>query len=150
MLAWNGLAVAGPFGPASIVFPLIGLPLLLATLYVLFGRFIYKARKRARTTYGVTDRRILRVLRGPRGDEVAAVFLSSIPLVGSTATADGVGTVSFGNNGPWTWLYANTGLDVLGWGSGSAPITFFDVHGAARVADLVARLRVELEPAAGR
>ena len=62
-LLWGGFAlfwnVAVWAGDGPIFFRLWGLPFLLVGVYMVVGRFWLDARRRARTSYGVTTERVL-------------------------------------------------------------------------------------------
>jgi hypothetical protein len=74
----------------------LGLPFVAIGLYFIFGRFIYKAYRKRRTVYAVTDRRVMEIFRGRQGDSVDAVYLRSIPNISTSAGSNGRGCVEFG------------------------------------------------------
>jgi hypothetical protein len=114
-----------------------GVPFVAFGLYMIAGRFFVKARRRRRTHYAVTDRRVLSVDR--RGTTRAA-FLSSIPTVNARLRGDGSGTVIFGNPS-WTQAaYADSGADFFGSDTGDW-VGFHDIHDARSVVDLINELR---------
>jgi AMP-binding enzyme len=118
----------------------------------IFGRFLYKARRKRRTIYPVTDKRVLAIVTlGPGVAAVDAAFLSPIPTVTPQVGADGTGNILFDiGSGNWGGQYGNTGMEFLGW-TYTGALCFFDVPDAASIADLVNRRRNQSEPtAAGR
>ncbi|WP_409484059.1 hypothetical protein [Arsenicicoccus dermatophilus] len=104
-----------------------GIPFVVIGLYGLVGRFAYKAWRKRRTRYLVTDQRAL--VEGPRGG------VRDLPLAGCPATIqrarDGRHTSVVLAAERSSWLrgdqavYDNTGLDVLG--SASSTFAFWDV-----------------------
>ena len=79
---WGGFAI---FWEATVLrsgaplfFALWGIPFVLVGLYLIFGRFFVDAKSRARTAYGVTDRRIV-VVAGLRSRSVRSLPLSAVP-----------------------------------------------------------------------
>jgi len=115
-----------------------GIPFVAIGLYVIAGRFFVKARKKRRTYYAVTDRRVLSV---ERGGSTRAAFLSLIPTLNASIRSDGSGSVTFGNS---SWLYgsyANSGLDFLARGYGPEAVGFYDIPDARSVVELVNDLR---------
>lgn len=94
-LVWIGIAGAWEYvslvnlqkadtaGPLKIIFPLFGAPLLLMGFYLLVGRLWMEARKRSRTTYGVTDRRAIVMIDGnpPRVSSCELRSVKEIRLV---------------------------------------------------------------------
>ncbi len=151
-IMWGGFAlfweagVLGLWGDENggtpFFFVLWGIPFVLVGLYMIFGRFIYKARRKRRTYYAVTDRRVLSLVRSRRGDKTQAAFIETIPSINKRIRRDGSGSVTFGTSPWWGDWYANTGLEFMawGWGSGSA-VSFQDIENAQDVAGLVNDLR---------
>jgi hypothetical protein len=90
----------------------------------------------------VTDRRVLAIVRGRRGESVDAANLRSIPSVSTVVGADGSGSVEFGPSSPAGRFYGNTGMELFARGQASgALVSFLDIADARGVADLVERLR---------
>ena len=150
-LLWGGFAIYWetsvltsdhPDGP-PLFFVLWGIPFVLVGLYLIFGRFLHKARKKRRVYYAVTDRRVIALERARRGDRVLAAFLDTIPTVNKRLRRDGSGSITFGSSPWWTEWDSNTGMEMMGGGRGhwSGPVTFFDIQDAATVAGLVNDLR---------
>lgn len=144
-----GLGVLGLWGNdsgeggAPFFFVLWGIPFVLVGLYMIFGRFIYKARTKKRTYYGVTDRRVLALVRSPRGDHIQAAFIETIPSINKRIREDGSGSVIFGTSPRWADWYANTGLEFMawGWGGSGTAVSFYDLSDARTVARLANDLR---------
>lgn len=129
-----------------IIFPLFGIPFVVAGLYFMFGRFFYKAWKKRRTYYAVTDKRILTLTLG-RSRNVQATFIRDIPTVNKFIGRNGTGTIIFGNTNGMASMYANTGMEAMG-GShvyGMIAPAFYDLNGANAVCELVNRLRNQSE-----
>jgi hypothetical protein len=96
-LLWGGFAV---FWNVSVwreddplFFRLWGLPFLVAGLYFIAGRFLHDAWLRARTHYGVTDRRVLIA----RGSALRSLDRATLPLLDMEERRDGSGTIWFGD-----------------------------------------------------
>ncbi|MHB8691911.1 MAG: hypothetical protein ACYDHH_11745 [Solirubrobacteraceae bacterium] len=141
---WEGVAlgaVSSTGHAAPAFFPLFGLPFVAIGLYGLVGRFFYRAHRKRRTVFALTDRRVLSLLRRPGGEALEAAFISTIPVLNTRVTHDGSGTLVFGS-APWLrGLYANSGLEFLTRQAGPTPISFYDVPDVARVAAVVEQLR---------
>jgi hypothetical protein len=143
-LMWGGFAI---FWEASVIasgapffFALWGIPFVAIGLYMIGGRFFFKAWLRRRTLYAVTDRRVLRLVRRRSGDNVDAVFLDAIPAVNRELRADGSGSVVFGSAS--LQVRANSVLPAFAVSKGEeGPLSFEDIPDAARVAELVTELR---------
>lgn len=142
-LLWGGFSLFWVVGAAASggFFAVFGLPFLALGLYFIFGRFIYKADRKRRTVYAVTNRRVLEIVDGRKGESVAAVYLRSIPNVSTSAVSNGEGSVEFGISSRMESHYANTGLEFFARGSVSSGVSFFDIEDPEGVADLVERLR---------
>jgi uncharacterized membrane protein len=144
-IMWGGFALfweAAAISSGSAFAVLWGVPFVLIGLYMIFGRFIYKSSRKRRTTYAVTDRRVMTIVRGRRGESVEATYLRSIPNISTSAVAGGRGSVDFGLSLPMAGWYGNSGMEFLGRGQmGSAGVSFLDIEDPRGVADLVERLR---------
>jgi hypothetical protein len=98
-LLWAGFAV---FWESSVIltgaplfFLVWGVPFVLAGAYIVIGRFIIDARRRARTAYGVTDQRAL-IVSGWFSREVRSLPLRTLSELSLSERRDGSGTIRFG------------------------------------------------------
>jgi hypothetical protein len=133
---WVSLAAAG-----AGLFALWGIPFVAVGLYLIVGRFFYKARLKRRTWFAVTNKRVLKLERKRRGDSIDALFLDAIPAVGRDVDAVGSGCVIFGSSNRWLADMANSGMPSFFASNVEVPLAFYDIHDAAHVAELVAQLR---------
>lgn len=79
---------------APLLFKLWGIPFVVVGLYIVFGRFLVDARRRAKTFYGVSDRRALIVFAG-RTRRVTSLQLANQQLQ-LEQSARGSGSILFG------------------------------------------------------
>lgn len=107
-------------------------------LYIGVVRFVVKARRKRRTLYAITDRRVLTLVRRRGGDHINNGYLRSLPAVNERLRRDGSGSVIFGNSSIRDGLYANSGIGSSWLGAG--PLAFYDIKDAAEVARLVREL----------
>jgi hypothetical protein len=126
---WGGFAVFWESqvirSDAPILFRLWGIPFVLVGCYIVFGRFIYKSRRKARTAYGLTKGRAL--------ISVGTASISDMPLA-STPTSISLSrngehvSIIFGQQGYSRGyaMNANTGMDVFNRSRGSS-FAFYDV-----------------------
>jgi len=95
-LLWCGFAVAWEalqvLTGGSLFFVLWGIPFVLAGLYLVVGRFFADARRRKKTYYAVTERRIL-IVPGPARRRVKSIDLKSVSESRLIARRDGRGTI---------------------------------------------------------
>jgi hypothetical protein len=143
-LFWGGGVIFWLVGATTAggAFGLFGVPFVLVGLYFIFGRFAYKAYRKRRTVYAVTDRRVLEIVRRQRGESVDAVYLRSLPSISTSVGADGKGSVRFGPTTPWFGaMYANTGMEFLSRGAATGGVAFYDIDDPRGVAELIERLR---------
>jgi hypothetical protein len=110
-----------------------GIPFVAIGLYMIAGRFFVKARRRRRTHYAVTDKRVLVI---DRAGSTRAAFLNSIPTIDTRLRSDGSGTVIFGNPSAMQAAYADSGADFFGSDPGDL-VGFFDIPDARSVVDLI-------------
>jgi hypothetical protein len=142
-IMWGGFSIFWETGvlasSAPFPFALFGVPFVGLGLYLIFGRFFVKARRKRQTVYGLTDHRALVAL--------GAGALSETPVehqpIDQRRSRDGRHvTVTFGrpangrSNGP---SYANTGVEFLD--NGNSPLGFYDVRDVVGLESAVQRVR---------
>ena len=113
---WEIMALSIPHkeaGPVSIVFPLFGIPFVLAGLYMIFGRFIYDAKKRAKTVYGLSDQRAI-IISGVFSRSIKSLNLKSLSDVSLTEKGDKSGTITFGQENVMMSFFAGNGFPGMG------------------------------------
>ena len=94
--------------PILIIFPLFGLPFVLTGLYITFGRFWFDARRRKRTSYGLTNHRIL-LLSGSRSKQLKSIELSQTNDITLSEHANGTGTITFDQQHPFAKMFTAFG-----------------------------------------
>jgi hypothetical protein len=151
-LLWESMAIfafcasRGMPSPAAIiptVFPLFGFPFCLIGLYFIFGRFYVKKLNKQKTTFVVTNKRVLSVFRkSTLNTSIKSLFIERLPAISKSINADGNGSITFGNEGITTKIYVNTGLDFLSsfYGPDNS-ITFYDIKDVETVYQLVSKSR---------
>jgi hypothetical protein len=127
-LMWAGFAVfweaAALASGAPFFFALWGIPFVLIGLYMVAGRFWVDARQRKRTTYALTNERVI-ILSGLFSVSVTSLNLRTLPVVTLSARSGGRGTITFGPSTP----YANIGFGTRGY----APPAFDRIDDAQSV-----------------
>lgn len=95
---WTVLAFRAPKEAGAewlnIVFPLFGIPFVLVGIYLVGGRYWFDARKRARTAFAITDKRVLSSRRGDKRSS-QALDLNDIGEVSVVEMKDRSGTIRF-------------------------------------------------------
>jgi hypothetical protein len=138
-IVWEGSVLAFGSGPnkAPIFFVLWGVPFVLVGQYLIWGRFFAKRWQRQRTTYAVTNQRVLIL----HGRSLQSIFLSQLPPIIQSSRADGSGSLEFGNAGsPFGYgVWANTGMDAFSMGR-TVP-AFYDIPDVTRVYGLINQAR---------
>lgn len=103
-LLWGGFALFWNTSvwttDADLSFKLFGLPFLVAGLYVTVGRFLIDMVLRKRTTYFVTNKRII-IEKRSGGAKTKSVDISRLPALELDERTDGFGTIRFGSSGGW-------------------------------------------------
>jgi len=140
-IVWEGAAIKAVLNPnadkaASWSFPFFGVPFVLIGIYLIAGRFFYKAWKKKRTYYAVTNMRVL-VVKQSRRKDVQGAYLDAIPVVNKSIRRDGRGTITFGNSTTGGWMYEDAGLDFLGAYYTERAPAFRDIADAEKVCRLV-------------
>ena len=126
-------------GAIGVVFSLFGIPLVIAGLYLMFGRFIYKSWKNKRTYYAVTNWWAICLIRGFR-ETFREARINSLTTISKSIRKNGTGTITFGypDSGLFSFgrgLYANTGLDFFS--PQDNQLRFFDIKDAEKVYQIV-------------
>ncbi len=100
-LLWCGFAFFWEYsvismGHAPFIMRLWGIPFVLVGLYFVVGRFILDAWLRGRTSYAVTNQRVLIYRPAPFG-RFTTLSLRQLPEMNLTEAANGQGTIRFGS-----------------------------------------------------
>jgi hypothetical protein len=142
-LLWCGCAflweasLLGFFGSerAPLTLAVAGLPMGLAGLYLVLGRYLFKAFKKRRTWYAVTSLRVLVVERLHRR-RVTSGFFGTLPPITRIQGGPGRASLVFGAlHFPGAFML-NSGLDLFP-KEGAGMVNFFDLEDADTVQSLV-------------
>lgn len=134
-LMWGGFAIfwesMALTQRAPFFFKLWGIPFVLVGLYFIAGRFIWEAFVRSKTWYAIAGGSALICRQIPSGG-LQRIYLRTVTSLGLTVGANGVGTVTFGENNRWS-----------GWGdwNGSTVPSFEFIADAQRVYDMCVSAR---------
>jgi len=116
-LLWAGFAFFWEIGVmtsgAPFFFMLWGIPFLIVGAYITVGRFFVDAYIRSKTSYGVTNERIL-IIAGLVSRTVKTLPLQTLGEIALQQYADGSGTITLGPNLPfaaWYRGFAWPGMD---------------------------------------
>jgi hypothetical protein len=130
-------------GTAAVVVPwpfkLVPLLFLLSSLEVLVGRFVFPSKRRRRTLYAVTDRRVISLVRRKwLADRVTDMYLTAIPRIAIHQGRSSRGALLFGDAPPHDELrlVAQTMDDKLKTGVG-----FYNIEDPETVKTLVEACR---------
>jgi hypothetical protein len=136
-LLWGGFALFWEMGVinggAPFFFMLWGIPFLVVGVYITIGRFFADAYIRSKTSYGVTNERIL-IVAGLFNRTVKTLPLHNLSEVAVQHHADGTGTITFGPSLPfasWYRGFAWPGMDQR------LPPAFERIPDAKQVYDLI-------------
>ena len=124
--------------------------LILVGLFHIFGRLYFKRRRKLKTAYAITNRRVI-VLYGERA-------VTEYPLPGGSRVTrisrNGRHmSITFGNEAPKSWfgfnnrVYPNTGMDFFDFGH-RFPVAFYDVADVEALKAALARVSESAPPAA--
>lgn len=95
-LFWGGFAIFWEYGVvtshAGLFFILWGIPFVTIGIYMMIGRFFHDAWVRGRISYGLTNKRVLIVIRG-RTLKVHSHRLATLPGIQMVELADGTGSI---------------------------------------------------------
>jgi len=110
-LLWGGFVifweatVLRASGPNSPIMALFGIPFVLMGLYFIVGRFFVDARIRAKTFYGLTNRRVI-IISGVFSRTTDSLPLRTLTDISLQERSDRSGTILLGRPQPfssWGW-----------------------------------------------
>lgn len=150
-IVWCGFAVFWMIGasgalatgadkatPINYVFALFGLPFVLIGLYVVFGRFLVDKMQRERTTYGVTNERII-IKSGLISSTVKSLNLRTLSDITLKERRDGSGTITFGPSHPMFAMF-----EGMNWWPGTSQYqcpSFESIEEAKKVYNTIRQLQ---------
>lgn len=143
---WCGFAIFWEWSVVSIgrapwFLKLWGLPFIALGLHFVFGRFFVDAYQRNRTSYGITDRRIVIVMEGFRR-QVRTLALEGLTEIDLAEGRGGRGTLTFGRDA--TGAYG--GVAFRGWAGNRALTPSFDgIEDAAEVLRIIRKAQRALK-----
>ncbi len=101
-ILWCGFAIYWEAGVimsgAPLIFPLFGIPFVLAGLYITVGRFILKRIRARNSRYALTSQRIIIKV----GNVSKSLDLNYLPRMTVIRYADGSGVILFGETRGWS------------------------------------------------
>ena len=141
-LLWGGFAifweVTAIASGAPVFFDLWGIPFVVIGLYMIFGRLYVAFREARRTTYALTDRRIL-IISGAFRRSFTALELRTMPGASLEERDNGVGSITFGIS---SGFRMPPGWPTMGARYSTVP-TFSSIPEARRIFGLYERARAE-------
>lgn len=143
-IMWGGFAifweVSVSISNAPFFFKLWGIPFVLVGLYMIFGRFFYKAYLKAKTYYAVTNKRVIIVLNN-KNKFVKSEYIDRLTGINKNQNSMGKGSIRFGNTPFGYGMYENMGMDFFARSSGYSSISFFDIEDVENVYRMVNDIR---------
>lgn len=109
-----------------------GVPSILITQYVIWGRFFFARWRKRRTYYAITNRRVLISEPSLQGNKTTAIYFHKLTMIDKRVRPDGIGSISFGGQVPF---------QMRGEDSPPRPPTFEDVEQADAVYRLAMRMQ---------
>lgn len=116
-------------------FGLLGLAMLAAAAYAVFGRLLVTFWRRARTRYVLTDRRAIIASTWP-ATTIRSIDLRRAPVMSITTRRDGSGTLAFGESAASSGRYSTAGEMRQ---MGNAFVDIPDVANVQEIAAIAAR-----------
>ena len=127
----------------GVLFALCGLIFIGIGYYATVGRFKIEREEKEKTLYAVTNKRIL-IFKVTNREEVVKKFISEIKNIDISISNDGIGTIRFGEIPLHTRMSDATGIkSTLDYFTEDIP-TFYDIHDAKKVYELVNSLKNEM------
>jgi hypothetical protein len=135
-ISWEAAVISSHAPPFMV---LLGLPFVAVGLYMLGGRFFADARRRSRTYYALTNKRVLIVTRAREAMTIKEYQLGSLTDLSIRAKPDGSGTLIFGAPHHHPIWMAGTA-----WPSAADLPAFVAVENVRDVHDRLRRAQVDL------
>jgi len=107
-LLWGGFAIFWEAsvlrlsGPNAGFMSIWGIPFVLIGLYMIVGRFFVDARIRAKTFYGLTNRRTI-IISGLLSRTINSLPLRTLSDISLQERSDRSGTIMLGRPQPYSW-----------------------------------------------
>jgi hypothetical protein len=121
-----------------IAFVLWGIPFVLISQYLIWGRFVYATWKKKRTFYAVTNRRVMVVQNG-WSRITASAYLDTLPALMKETSSGKSGSLRFATaESSWLSLFAWKIWDNMSIGANPEFLDLEDVHA---VYNIVSELR---------
>jgi hypothetical protein len=125
-------------GPFTYLYPATGIPVVLVALYLMIGRFFYKFWLKTKTTYAVSNKRLMVITLG-RVRKERFQFLNHIKMIRKSVDKKGAGSLTFGDLGRGG-MFTNAGIFLVD-NDFQGVLSFFDIPDADEVYQLVEQLR---------
>lgn len=135
-LMWGGFAIfwegSVVIGKAPLFFKLWGIPFVLMGFYMMIGRFFADARERSRTSYAVTNERVI-IVGGLFKETTKSINLKGLSDISLDEKSDGAGTITLGPASASSWATAS------GWPGGrqKAPPAFEGIPAARQTYEII-------------
>jgi hypothetical protein len=134
-LLWGGFAIFWEIMALSItshnesnvdlIFPLFGIPFVIIGLYMIFGRFIYESKKRAKTYYGLTDQRVI-IVSGVFSKNIKSLNLRTMTDISLSEKSNKSGTITFGQENALLSFFNANSFPGMGGGSNVPKFEFIE------------------------
>ena len=138
---WCGFAIfwftAALVSEAPFFFSAFGIPFVIIGLYFVFGRFWADSIRRANTTYGITDNRII-LKYGTFSKKIESLNIRTLSDITIDEKGDGSGTITLGPTHPFYSMYQ--GMNWPGMKNAPALELIPDVR---KIYDLIIKLQKE-------
>lgn len=125
-IVWETLAVTGG---APFFFCLFGVPFIIVGLYITVGRFFVRKGRMNSTRYAITDKRVIRCVKG----KVDFIDYSNGVKIHTKMNSDGTGTITFGENPSFNQWGGNAGFWEMAGNNVFAMENISDVNEAYRL-----------------
>lgn len=142
-LMWLGFICVWEYNIIVVHYPLIfhalGIPMLIAGVYMAFGRFFYKAYRKKKSCYVITNRRVIETYEDSRLG-YKEKELKDIGRMVRFVEKDGVGTLVFDDINPAYIMKLNDGMEPFRRKTRKV-IGFYDVKDAEQLYELIQTLK---------